>query len=260
MTENKIKIAIVGLGYVGLPLAIEFGKHYKVVGFDISQLRISELNAGTDSTLEVEEVDLKAAQNLSFTNDIEKTADCNYFIVTIPTPIDKHKRPDLMPLRKASATVGQVLRTNDTVVYESTVYPGATEDNCVPILEKTSGLQFNKDFFVGYSPERINPGDKVHRLTSIKKVTSGSNKETAQRVDSLYSSIITAGTFLASSIRVAEAAKVIENTQKDINIALLNKLALIFKRLGIDTEEVLIAAGSKWNFFHLDLDWSEVIV
>ncbi len=248
MTENKTKIAIIGLGYVGLPLAVEFGKHFQVIGFDILPSRINELKRGKDSTLEVDPGELLEARYLSYTADIGDTSTCNYFIVTVPTPIDSHKRPDLTPLMKASEAVGQVLKENDIVIYESTVYPGATEEICIPILERISGLTFNTDFYAGYSPERINPGDKEHRVTTIKKVTSGSTPETARQIDALYRSIITAGTFLASSIRVAEAAKVIENTQRDINIALINELALIFKRLGIDTEEVLKAAGSKWNF------------
>jgi len=244
----KNKIAIIGLGYVGLPLAVEFGKKYPTTGFDINDLRIAALISGYDSTLEVDEVELKQATQLSYTTDIEQLNSCNIYIVTVPTPIDSHKRPDLTPLEKASETVGKVLSKGDIVIYESTVYPGATEEVCVPILERHSGLTFNKDFYCGYSPERINPGDKEHRITTIKKVTSGSTLEIADKVDALYRSIITAGTHKASSIKVAEAAKVIENTQRDINIALINELALIFRRLGIDTEEVLKAAGSKWNF------------
>ncbi len=245
---NDVRLGIVGLGYVGLPLAVEFGKHYPTVGFDINPERIRELRAGRDSTLEVSEQELRAAKHLTYTDDMQDLAGCNTYVVTVPTPIDEHKRPDLTPLESASRTVGKVLKKGDVVIYESTVYPGATEEVCVPILEGVSGLAFNEDFFVGYSPERINPGDKVHRLTTIVKVTSGSTPETARFVDALYASIVEAGTHLASSIRVAEAAKVIENTQRDVNIALINELALIFNRLGIDTLEVLEAAGSKWNF------------
>ena len=244
----KNKIAIIGLGYVGLPLAVEFGKKYPTTGFDINGPRIAELISGHDSTLEVDEAELKQATQLSYTTDIEQLKSCNIYIVTVPTPIDSHKRPDLTPLEKASETVGKVLSKGDIVIYESTVYPGATEEVCVPILERHSGLTFNKDFYCGYSPERINPGDKEHRVTTIKKVTSGSTPEIANTVDNLYKSIITAGTHQASTIKVAEAAKVIENTQRDINIALINELALIFKHLDIDTEEVLKVAGSKWNF------------
>jgi len=242
------KIAIIGLGYVGLPLAVEFGKKNNVVGFDINQLRIEELREGNDATLEVEPEELLQAKMLSYTANPEDLSDCNIFIVTVPTPIDEHKRPDLTPLQKSSETIGKILKPNDIVIYESTVYPGATEENCVPILERCSGLMFNKDFYCGYSPERINPGDKKHRISTIKKVTSGSTPKVAEKVDALYKTIITAGTYRASSIKVAEAAKVIENTQRDVNIALINELALIFNRLGIDTEEVLKAAGSKWNF------------
>ena len=245
---NDVRLGIVGLGYVGLPLAVEFGRHYPTVGFDINPERIRELRAGHDSTLEVSEQELRAAKHLTYTDDMQDLAGCNTYVVTVPTPIDEHKRPDLTPLESASRTVGKVLKKGDVVIYESTVYPGATEEVCVPILEGVSGLAFNEDFFVGYSPERINPGDKVHRLTTIVKVTSGSTPETARFVDALYASIVEAGTHLASSIRVAEAAKVIENTQRDVNIALINELALIFNRLGIDTLEVLEAAGSKWNF------------
>jgi UDP-N-acetyl-D-galactosamine dehydrogenase len=246
--SKEIKLAIIGLGYVGLPLAVEFGKKLPTVGFDINGPRIAELVSGKDSTLEVNEEELKSATHLQYTTDLEELKECNVFIVTVPTPIDIHKRPDLTPLEKASETVGKVLSKGDIIIYESTVYPGATEEVCIPILEKFSNLQFNRDFFAGYSPERINPGDKEHRVTTIKKVTSGSTPEVADIVDELYKSIITAGTHKASSIKVAEAAKVIENTQRDINIALINELALIFKRLNIDTEEVLLAAGSKWNF------------
>ena len=242
------KIALIGLGYVGLPLAVEFGKKIKTIGFDINRLRVEELKSGKDSTLEVEPEELKQATMLSYTTQWEDIRDCNIYIVTVPTPIDKHKRPDLTPLVKSSETVGKVLGKGDIVIYESTVYPGATEEVCVPILEQQSGLTFNQDFYCGYSPERINPGDKEHRVTTIKKVTSGSIPEVAERVDALYRMIITAGTHKASSIKVAEAAKVIENTQRDVNIALINELALIFNKLGIDTEEVLKAAGTKWNF------------
>jgi UDP-N-acetyl-D-galactosamine dehydrogenase len=245
---RKCRIGVVGLGYVGLPLAVEFGKHFDTTGFDVKAPRIAELKAGRDSTLEVSKAELKSATQLKFTTDLADMKRCQVYIVTVPTPIDEYKRPDLTPLVKASESVGKVLKRGDVVVYESTVYPGCTEEVCVPILERESGLKFNKDFFAGYSPERINPGDKEHRLPTIKKVTSGSTPEVADFVDKLYSSIITAGTHKASSIKVAEAAKVIENTQRDVNIALINELALIFNRLGIDTEEVLNAAGSKWNF------------
>ena len=245
---RKCRIGVVGLGYVGLPLAVEFGKHFDTTGFDVKAPRIAELKAGKDSTLEVSKAELKSATQLKFSTDLADMKRCQVYIVTVPTPIDEYKRPDLTPLVKASESVGKVLKKGDVVVYESTVYPGCTEEVCVPILERESGLVFNKDFFAGYSPERINPGDKEHRLPTIKKVTSGSNPEVADFVNKLYSSIITAGTHMASSIKVAEAAKVIENTQRDVNIALINELALIFNRLGIDTEEVLNAAGSKWNF------------
>jgi len=248
VNAKDTRIAVIGLGYVGLPLAVEFGKIYPTTGFDINRSRIAALISGHDSTLEVDTAALESAAHLSYTTDVDKLKACNIYIVTIPTPIDIHKRPDLSPLEKASETVGKVLSKDDIVIYESTVYPGATEEVCVPILEKHSGLTFNKNFYCGYSPERINPGDKEHRVTTIKKVTSGSTLEIADKVDALYRSIITAGTHKASSIKVAEAAKVIENTQRDINIALINELALIFRRLGIDTEEVLKAAGSKWNF------------
>jgi len=247
-TPNDDPIAVIGLGYVGLPLAVEFGKQRKVVGFDINAARISELRTGEDNTLEVDAAELGEAKHLSFTDDLADLADCTIFIVTVPTPIDAHKRPDLTPLLKASETIGKVLKRGDIVIYESTVYPGATEEDCVPVLEKTSGLVFNQDFFAGYSPERINPADKTHRLPNIVKVTSGSTPEIADKVDGLYASIITAGTHKAPSIRVAEAAKVIENTQRDVNIALVNELALIFNKLGIDTQDVLDAAGTKWNF------------
>jgi UDP-N-acetyl-D-galactosamine dehydrogenase len=245
---RKCRIGIIGLGYVGLPLAVEFGKHYETVGFDVKPERIAQLRRGRDGTLEVTAAELKGAKRLSFTTDLRALKPCQVFIVTVPTPIDDYKRPDLTALRRASETVGAVMRRGAVVVYESTVYPGCTEEVCVPILEKVSGLKFNRDFFAGYSPERINPGDKQHRLTTIRKVTSGSTAQVAEFVDRLYGSIVTAGTHRASSIRVAEAAKVIENTQRDVNIALINELALIFNRLGIDTEEVLEAAGSKWNF------------
>jgi len=242
------KIAIIGLGYVGLPLAVEFGKQYQTIGFDINHQRIEELKQGQDSTLETTTEELKQAVNLNFTTNSEEIKNCNIYIVTVPTPIDKYKRPDLTPLEKSSKTVGKLLSQNDIVIYESTVYPGATEEVCVPILEEQSNLKFNQDFYCGYSPERINPGDKEHRLPTIKKVTSGSTSEITDKVDQLYQTIITAGTYKASSIKVAEAAKVIENTQRDVNIALINELSLIFNKLNIDTEEVLKAAGSKWNF------------
>ena len=248
LTLNNTKLAIIGLGYVGLPLAVEFGKKIPVVGFDINKNRVGELKNGMDNTLEVESNELKEATLLTYTTSTGDLESCNVYIVTVPTPIDKSKNPDLTPLIKASEMLGQVMSKGDVVIYESTVYPGATEEVCVPIIEKVSKLQFNKDFFAGYSPERINPGDKEHRVTTILKVTSGSNPETADYVDELYSSIITAGTHKASSIKVAEAAKVIENTQRDVNIALINELAIIFNRLDINTEEVLIAAGTKWNF------------
>lgn len=243
-----IRLAIIGLGYVGLPLAIEFGKRRSVVGFDINQVRIDQLKSGEDYTLEASPEELAAAQYLSFTSCIDELRACNCFIVTVPTPIDEYNRPNLIPLIKASETIGKLLKRGDIVIYESTVYPGATEEDCVPVLEKHSGLKFNQDFFAAYSPERINPGDKEHRVTTIKKVTSGSTAVIADLVDELYRQIITAGTHKAASIRVAEAAKVIENTQRDINIALINELALIFNKMGIDTEAVLQAAGSKWNF------------
>ncbi len=242
------KLAVIGLGYVGLPLAVEFGKHRPVVGFDINTKRIEALQAGHDSTLEVSGDELAEAGDLRFSSDLSDLGDCNIYIVTVPTPIDSNKRPDLTPLIKASQAIGKVLKPGDIVIYESTVYPGATEEDCVPVLEAASGLRFNEDFFAGYSPERINPGDKTHRLTTITKVTSGSTPEVADLVNDLYASIVTAGTHKAPSIRVAEAAKVIENTQRDLNIALVNELAVIFNRLGIDTEAVLKAAGTKWNF------------
>lgn len=248
MNIDHQKIAIIGLGYVGLPLAVEFGKQRPVLGFDINEARIGELRAGKDSTLEVTPEDLLAASHLSFSSDHAQLAECGVYIVTVPTPIDAANRPDLTPIVKASETVGKALKAGDVVIYESTVYPGCTEEICVPILEKYSGLQFNVDFFCGYSPERINPGDKEHRLPTIRKVTSGSTPEVADAVTTLYEQIITAGTHKASSIKVAEAAKVIENTQRDLNIALMNELSLIFHKLGIDTLEVLHAAGTKWNF------------
>ncbi|MBC8651628.1 Vi polysaccharide biosynthesis UDP-N-acetylglucosamine C-6 dehydrogenase TviB [Pseudomonas sp. MTM4] len=245
---QEIKLAIIGLGYVGLPLAVEFGKQRAVVGFDINNPRIEALQGGHDATLEVSDDELKQAEHLTYTAKLDDLRDCNVFVVTVPTPIDEHKQPDLTPLIKASQSIGKVLKKGDIVIYESTVYPGATEEDCVPVLEKVSGLQFNVDFFAGYSPERINPGDKEHRVTTIKKVTSGSTPEVADLVDKLYNQIITAGTHKATSIKVAEAAKVIENTQRDLNIALINELAIIFNRMGIDTEAVLQAAGTKWNF------------
>lgn len=248
MKLQDIKLAVVGLGYVGLPLAVEFGKKRTVLGFDINHKRVDELKSGRDHTLEVEPEELKRAGLLKFSTAINDLAESNVFIVTVPTPIDEYKKPDLTPLVKASETIGRVLKKGDIVIYESTVYPGATEEDCVPVLEKHSGLKFNEDFFCGYSPERINPGDKEHRVTTIKKVTSGSTPEIADLVDALYNEIITVGTHKAESIKVAEAAKVIENTQRDLNIALINELALIFNKMGIDTEAVLKAAGSKWNF------------
>lgn len=245
---NDKTIAIIGLGYVGLPLAVEFGKKFPTLGFDINQGRINELKNGYDRTLEVESEHLKSATRLSYTADLAELKKANFFIVTVPTPIDKNNRPDLTPLIKASETVGKVLKKGDIVVYESTVYPGCTEDDCVPVLEKFSGLKFNTDFFCGYSPERINPGDKVHTVTKIRKITAGSTPEIADTVNAVYASIITAGTYQAPSIKVAEAAKVIENCQRDINIAFVNELALIFDKMNIDTLEVLEAAGTKWNF------------
>ncbi|EHU1603261.1 MULTISPECIES: Vi polysaccharide biosynthesis UDP-N-acetylglucosamine C-6 dehydrogenase TviB [Acinetobacter calcoaceticus/baumannii complex] len=248
MQLADLRIAIIGLGYVGLPLAVEFGKKGPVIGFDINQKRIDELKSGQDHTLEVTSEELQQSQHLSFSANLDDLKQSNFFIVTVPTPVDQVNRPDLTPLKKASETVGQALKKGDIVVYESTVYPGATEEVCIPILEKVSGLKFNQDFFAGYSPERINPGDKVNTLTKIKKITSGSTPEVANIVDAVYASIITAGTHKASSIKVAEAAKVIENTQRDLNIALVNELSVIFDRIGIDTLDVLEAAGSKWNF------------
>lgn len=245
---SEIKIAIIGLGYVGLPLAVEFGKKVPVVGFDIHQKRIDELKSGQDHTLEVSPEELAQSQYLSYSANLEDLKQCNFFIVTVPTPIDEFKQPDLSPLVKASTSIAQVLKAGDIVVYESTVYPGATEETCIPVLEQVSGLKFNQDFFAGYSPERINPGDKLHRVTNILKITSGSTPEVADFVDEVYNLIIEAGTHKAESIKVAEAAKVIENTQRDVNIALINELALIFNKMGIDTEAVLKAAGTKWNF------------
>ncbi|ART81790.1 Vi polysaccharide biosynthesis protein VipA/TviB [Oceanisphaera profunda] len=245
---DTLKVAVIGLGYVGLPLAVEFGKKRSVVGFDINQPRIDALKDGHDSTLEVSDAELAEAAQLTYTSDINDLKNCNVYIVTVPTPINEHKQPDLTPLIKASETIGQVLSKGDIVIYESTVYPGATEDDCVPVLERVSGLKFNQDFYAGYSPERINPGDKEHRVTNIKKVTAGSTPEVADLVDDLYNEIITVGTHKATSIKVAEAAKVIENTQRDVNIALINELAIIFNKLDIDTEAVLEAAGTKWNF------------
>lgn len=245
---TELKIAIIGLGYVGLPLAVEFGKKVPVVGFDIHQKRIDELKSGEDHTLEVSKEELAQANQLRYSANLEDLKDCNFFIVTVPTPIDEFKQPDLSPLVKASTSIAQVLKAGDVVVYESTVYPGATEETCIPVLEKVSGLTFNQDFFAGYSPERINPGDKLHRVTNILKITSGSTPEVADFVDQVYNLVIEAGTHKAPSIRVAEAAKVIENTQRDVNIALINELAVIFNKIGIDTEDVLKAAGTKWNF------------
>jgi len=242
------KIGIIGLGYVGLPLAVEFGKSMDVIGFDINQSRIDELKKGYDRTLEVDEAELKSSTKLTFSTKLDDLATANYFIVTVPTPVDEYRNPDLTPLQSASRTVGSVLKKNDIVIYESTVYPGCTEEICVPILEKVSGLKFNVDFFAGYSPERINPGDKQHRVADIRKVTSGSTPEIAEKVDQLYKKVIRAGTYKASSLKVAEAAKVIENSQRDVNIAFVNELALIFQRMGIDTHEVLEAAATKWNF------------
>lgn len=245
---SDLKIAIIGLGYVGLPLAVEFGKQLPVVGFDIQQKRIQELQSGHDHTLEVSSEELKQATQLTYSAHLDDLRSCNFFIVTVPTPIDEFKQPDLTPLIKASTSIAKVLKEGDVVVYESTVYPGATEEACIPVLEQVSGLKFNQDFFAGYSPERINPGDKLHRVTNILKVTSGSTPEVADFVDEVYQLIVTAGTHKAPSIKVAEAAKVIENTQRDVNIALINELAVIFNKLGIDTEAVLQAAGTKWNF------------
>ena len=248
LTLSELKIAVIGLGYVGLPLAVEFGKKVPVVGFDIHQKRIDELKSGQDHTLEVSPEELAQSTHLTYSANLEDLKDCNFFIVTVPTPIDEFKQPDLTPLVKASTSIGKVLNKGDVVVYESTVYPGATEETCIPVLEQVSGLTFNQDFFAGYSPERINPGDKLHRVTNILKITSGSTPEVADFVDQVYNLVIEAGTHKASSIKVAEAAKVIENTQRDVNIALINELAIIFNKMGIDTEAVLEAAGTKWNF------------
>lgn len=248
MEFKDIRLGIIGLGYVGLPLAVEFGKRRQVIGFDVNEVRIEELENGHDRTLEVTIEELKAAKHLVYTATPEVLRSCNCYVVTVPTPIDEYKQPDLTPLIKATETVGKVLKKGDIVIYESTVYPGATEEDCVPVLERFSGLIFNQDFYCGYSPERINPGDKEHRLTTIKKVTSGSTQEVADLVDALYNEIVIVGTHKAESIKIAEAAKVIENTQRDLNIALVNELAMIFNRMGIDTEAVLKAAGSKWNF------------
>ena len=245
---NDAKVGIIGLGYVGLPLAVEFGKKQPTVGFDINQTRIDELKKGTDSTLECSDTELAEATQLSYTASLDELKSCNVYIVTVPTPIDEHKQPDLTPLIKASEALGTIVSKGDVIVYESTVYPGATEEECIPVVERVSGLKFNRDFFAGYSPERINPGDKEHRVTNILKVTSGSTPEVAEFVDQLYKTIIIAGTHKASCIKVAEAAKVIENTQRDVNIALINELSIIFNKLGIDTLEVLEAAGTKWNF------------
>lgn len=245
---ETLKVAIIGLGYVGLPLAVEFGKKFPTLGFDINKNRISELQSGTDHTLEVSADELQSATLLTYSAELTALKQANFYIVTVPTPIDEHRQPDLTPLIKASETLGKVIKAGDVVVYESTVYPGATEEDCIPVIERVSGLKFNQDFFAGYSPERINPGDKEHRVTTIRKVTSGSTAEVAKFVDAVYASIITAGTYQASCIKVAEAAKVIENTQRDLNIALINELAVIFNKMGIDTEEVLLAAGTKWNF------------
>jgi UDP-N-acetyl-D-galactosamine dehydrogenase len=243
-----MNVAVIGLGYVGLPLAVELGKHYDVVGFDINSKRVKELQAGFDRTGEASSEQIQSSKGIRFSDTLDAIASCNFYIVTVPTPIDQFKAPDLKPLLKASAMLGNILKKGDIVVYESTVYPGCTEEDCVPVLENTSGLQFNKDFFCGYSPERINPGDKINTLSKIKKVTSGSTPEVAKKINDVYASIITAGTFMASSIRVAEASKAIENAQRDVNISFVNELALIFDRMGIDTQEVLAAASTKWNF------------
>ncbi|MCR9908903.1 Vi polysaccharide biosynthesis UDP-N-acetylglucosamine C-6 dehydrogenase TviB [Vibrio campbellii] len=248
LSLDNARVGIIGLGYVGLPLAVEFGKKAPTIGFDINQARIDELTAGRDSTLECSDNELAEAIHLSYTASLQDLKECNVYIVTVPTPIDEHKQPDLTPLIKASEALGTVVSEGDVIIYESTVYPGATEEDCIPVVERVSGLTFNQDFFAGYSPERINPGDKEHRVTNILKVTSGSTPEVAEYVDQLYKTIITAGTHKASSIKVAEAAKVIENTQRDVNIALINELSIIFNKLGIDTLEVLEAAGTKWNF------------
>lgn len=248
INENNLRLAVIGLGYVGLPLAVEFSKSRSVIGFDVNENRIHELIKGYDSTLETNPDELNEAFNLSFTSELDDIAMCNCFIVTVPTPIDVNKKPDLTPLLQASKSIGEVLKKDDIVIYESTVYPGATEEKCVPVLEKFSGLKFNKDFFCGYSPERINPGDKEHRVSNIKKITSGSNPFIADIIDNLYNEVVKVGTHKAKSIKIAEAAKVIENTQRDINIALINELAVIFNLMDIDTEAVLEAAGTKWNF------------
>lgn len=245
---HEVKLGIIGLGYVGLPLAVEFGKKFTTIGFDINEGRIAELSTGHDSTLECSDEELASAPMLSYSSKLQELQSCNVYIVTVPTPIDEHKQPDLSPLVRASEVLGSIVSQGDVIIYESTVYPGATEEECIPVVERVSGLKFNQDFFAGYSPERINPGDKEHRVTNILKVTSGSTPEIADYVDQLYKTIITAGTYRASSIRVAEAAKVIENTQRDVNIALINELSIIFNKLGIDTLEVLEAAGTKWNF------------
>ncbi len=250
MKLENLKIGIIGLGYVGLPLAVEFGKYYQTIGFDINEKRVGELKSGIDLTLECSQEELNNAPLLTYTHQLESIKDCNFYIVTVPTPITDEKTPDLNPLKKASEALSKVISIGDIVVYESTVYPGATEEVCIPIIEKNSGLVFNRDFFAGYSPERINPGDKLNRLTTIMKITSGSTPEIADFVDVVYSSIVTAGTHKAPSIKVAEAAKVIENTQRDLNIAIINEFAKIFNRLRIDTEAVLKAAGTKWNFLH----------
>jgi UDP-N-acetyl-D-galactosamine dehydrogenase len=248
LASGQVTIGVIGLGYVGLPLAVEFGKQFPTVGFDINARRVQELQSGRDHTLEVEPGDLHAATQLRYTDQLDELRDVNVFVVTVPTPIDTHRRPDLTPLLKASESIGKVIKSGDVVIYESTVYPGATEEDCIPVIEQVSGLRYNVDFFAGYSPERINPGDRQHRLPTIRKVTSGSTPDVAEFVDALYRRFITAGTHKAVSIKVAEAAKVIENTQRDLNIALINELAVIFNRMGIDTEAVLQAAGTKWNF------------
>ena len=248
MQYSSSPIGVIGLGYVGLPLAAEFGRNRNVIGFDINESRIIELKNGVDRTLEISNKELKDSIHLSFSSNLADLKECKIFIITVPTPINKNKEPDLDPLKQATSAIGSILKKGDIVIYESTVYPGATEEVCVTILQKNSGLLFNKEFYCGYSPERINPGDKEHRITAIKKVTSGSTPEIAKRVDELYQEIITAGTFMATSIKVAEAAKVIENTQRDVNIALINELSLIFNKLNIDTKSVLEAAGTKWNF------------
>lgn len=252
MDINQAKIAVIGLGYVGLPLAVEFGKKYETVGFDIKKDRVKELNNGVDYTRELTVEELSSAESITFTSSEEKISDCNVYIVTVPTPIDDHRQPDLTPLIKASELLGRVIGKGDVVIYESTVYPGATEEDCIPVVEKISGLKFNQDFYAGYSPERINPGDKEHPVTKIMKVTSGSTEEAAEFVDSLYRTIITAGTHKATSIKVAEASKVIENTQRDVNIALINELSMIFSLMGIDTRDVIDAASTKWNFIKLN--------